>query len=52
MDSRPWGAASQRSFLVGYRRGIGIRIAPHFYNSDAECEAVNREIASLRAKSV
>jgi len=42
----------QRGFLVDYRPGIGIRIAPHFYNSDAECEAVIREIASLRDKGV
>ena len=35
-------------FLIDYRPGIGIRIAPHFYNSDAECEAVIREIVSLQ----
>jgi kynureninase len=40
----------QRGFAVDYRPGIGIRIAPHFYSSDAECEAVIREIASLRDK--
>ena len=45
-------ALIQRGFLVDYRPGIGIRIAPHFYNSDAECEAVIREIASLRDKGV
>ena len=40
----------QRGFLVDYRPSVGIRIAPHFYNSDAECEAVIREIASLRSR--
>ena len=45
-------ALIQRGFLVDYRPAIGIRIAPHFYNSDAECEAVIREIASLRDKGV
>jgi kynureninase len=45
-------ALIERGFLVDYRPGIGIRIAPHFYNSDAECEAVIREIASLRDKGV
>jgi kynureninase len=45
-------ALIQRGFLIDYRPGVGIRIAPHFYNSDAECEAVIREIASLRDKGV
>lgn len=38
----------ERGFLIDYRPGIGIRIAPHFYTSDAECEAVIREIASAQ----
>jgi selenocysteine lyase/cysteine desulfurase len=46
------GISTQRGLLVDYRPSIGIRIAPHFYNSDAECEAVIREIASLRDKAV
>ena len=45
-------ALIQRGFLVDYRPSVGIRIAPHFYNSDAECEAVIREIASLRDEGV
>jgi kynureninase len=45
-------ALIQRGFLIDYRPDVGIRIAPHFYNSDAECEAVIREIASLRDKGV
>jgi len=45
-------ALIHRGFLIDYRPGVGIRIAPHFYNSDAECEAVIREIASLRDKGV
>ncbi|MGQ9572777.1 MAG: aminotransferase class V-fold PLP-dependent enzyme [Dehalococcoidia bacterium] len=43
-------ALIERGFLIDYRPGFGIRIAPHFYNSDAECEAVISEIASLRDK--
>jgi kynureninase len=27
----------QRDIVVDYRPGFGIRIAPHFYNSEAEC---------------
>ena len=45
-------ALIQRGFLVDYRPSVGIRVAPHFYNSDAECEAVIREIASLRDEGV
>ncbi len=45
-------ALIQRGFLVDYRPSVGIRIAPHFYNSDTESEAVIREIASLRAEGV
>jgi hypothetical protein len=44
------GISTQRGFLVDHRPSIGI--APHFYNSDAECEAVVREIASLRDKTI
>lgn len=37
----------RRNFLVDYRPGAGIRIAPHFYTKDEELELVIREIQSL-----
>ncbi len=41
----------RRGFVVDYRPGAGIRIAPHFYNTDDECQAILDEIASiLRAR--
>jgi len=39
----------RRRFLVDYRPGAGVRIAPHFYNTDEECDAVIEEIASIAA---
>jgi kynureninase len=38
---------SRRDFLVDYRPGAGIRIAPHFYNTDEEVELVIREIRRI-----
>jgi len=38
----------RRDFVVDYRPGAGIRIAPHFYNGDDECRAVLDEIDSIR----
>jgi kynureninase len=35
--------------IVDYRRGAGIRIAPHFYNSDAEVEQTMVTIADILA---
>ncbi len=37
----------ERGFLVDYRPDAGIRIAPHFYNTDDEIEAVIEEIDRL-----
>jgi kynureninase len=37
----------RRGFVVDYRPGAGIRIAPHFYNTDDECHAVIDEIAAI-----
>ncbi|MCX6618931.1 MAG: hypothetical protein NTZ98_22890, partial [Acidobacteria bacterium] len=34
----------ERNFLVDYRPQAGIRIAPHFYNSDDEVRAVVDQI--------
>lgn len=38
-----------RRFVVDYRPGSGIRIAPHFYNTADECEAVLDEMEKVRA---
>jgi kynureninase len=35
---------SRRDFLVDYRPGAGIRVAPHFYTKDEELDLVIREI--------
>lgn len=38
-----------RNVLVDYRPNVGIRIAPHFYNTDAEVHAVVDTIGSILA---
>ncbi|HKE25862.1 MAG TPA: aminotransferase class V-fold PLP-dependent enzyme [Bryobacteraceae bacterium] len=38
---------SRRDFLVDYRPGAGIRIAPHFYTKDEELELIIREIQAI-----
>ena len=37
----------RRDFLVDYRPGAGIRVAPHFYSKDEELELTVREIGSI-----
>ena len=37
----------ERDFVIDYRPGAGIRIAPHFYNSVEECQAVLDEIVAI-----
>jgi kynureninase len=37
----------RRDIIVDYREGAGIRIAPHFYNSDAEVRSALRAIAEI-----
>jgi kynureninase len=39
----------RRGFVIDYRPGAGIRIAPHFYNTDDECHAILEEMAKLSA---
>ncbi len=39
----------ERDFLVDFRPDAGIRIAPHFYNTEDECDAIIAEIAALAA---
>ena len=36
-----------RGFIVDFRQGAGIRIAPHFYTQDEEVRAVMAEIAAI-----
>ena len=47
-SERACAALIRRGFLVDHRPGAGIRISPHFYNADAECEAVMEEIGKIR----
>ncbi|HEV8144939.1 MAG TPA: aminotransferase class V-fold PLP-dependent enzyme [Bryobacteraceae bacterium] len=38
---------SRRDFLVDFRPGAGIRVAPHFYSTDEEPELLVREIRKI-----
>ena len=38
---------ARRDYLVDYRPGAGIRVAPHFYSKDEELDLVIREIKRL-----
>lgn len=40
---------SRRDYLVDYRPGAGIRIAPHFYTKDEELDLIIREIQKIGA---
>jgi kynureninase len=37
----------RRDFLVDFRPGAGIRVAPHFYSRDEELELTVREIKTI-----
>jgi kynureninase len=37
----------RRDFLIDYRPGAGIRVAPHFYTKDEELDLIIREIQAL-----
>ncbi len=39
----------RREVIVDYRPGAGIRISPHYYNSDAECDHAIAEIKDILA---
>jgi kynureninase len=39
----------EREVIVDYRPGAGIRVAPHFYNSDEECDRALQEIKNILA---
>jgi kynureninase len=36
-----------RDVVIDYRPGAGIRIAPHFYNSEEECRRALDQIAEI-----
>jgi kynureninase len=38
----------RRRFIVDYRPGAGIRVSPHFYNTDEECDAFMDEVVVIR----
>ena len=38
----------RRGFVIDYRPGAGIRIAPHFYNTDDECSAILDEMTAIQ----
>jgi kynureninase len=38
----------RREFIVDYRPGAGVRISPHFYNTDEELELVIEEMKAIR----
>jgi len=37
----------RRKYLVDYRPGAGVRIAPHFYTTDAECDDTVEQMAAV-----
>ena len=39
-----------RNFIVDFRQGAGIRLAPHFYTSDAELHSVMETITAILAE--
>lgn len=39
----------RREVIVDYRPGAGIRISPHFYNTDEECDRAIEEIRDILA---
>jgi len=42
----------RRRFLVDYRPGAGIRVAPHFYNTIEEVEATVEEMSRIATEMV
>ena len=38
----------RREFIVDYRPGAGVRVSPHFYNTDEELELVIAEMKKIR----
>jgi kynureninase len=42
---------NQRKFLCDHRPGAGVRVSPHFYTTDAECDAFMDEVVRLSQES-
>ena len=42
-------ALKARDVLVDYRPRVGIRVSPHFYNTEAEIDHLASELASILA---
>ncbi|HLZ68579.1 MAG TPA: aminotransferase class V-fold PLP-dependent enzyme [Dehalococcoidia bacterium] len=40
----------RRRFIIDYRPGAGIRVSPHFYNTEVECDAFMDELTAIRAQ--
>ena len=38
----------KRGFVIDYRPKGGIRVSPHFYNTEDECDAIIAEMKKLR----
>ena len=36
-----------RDFVVDYRAGVGIRVSPHFYNTEADVDQLIAELARI-----
>ena len=36
-----------RDFVVDYRPGVGIRMSPHFYNTEDEIDRLMAELAGI-----
>ncbi len=43
-------ALLEQEFLIDWRPDAGIRISPHFYNTEDECDRIVAEIAALVSK--
>jgi kynureninase len=41
---------NRRLFLCDHRPGCGIRMSPHFYSTDEECERFLDEVERIRAE--
>jgi kynureninase len=39
----------ERGYIIDWRPNGGVRISPHFYNSEEECRGIMEEIRQLRA---
>jgi kynureninase len=40
----------RRGYTCDYRPGAGLRLGPHLYTTDEECEAVVAEVAAIRGR--